>query len=340
MSPPTSKKETQAFLGAIGFWRMHIPAYSQIVSPLYLVTHKKNDFHWGPEQQQAFSQIKQEIAHAVALGPVRTGPEVKNVLYSAAGNHSLSWSLWQKVSGETQGRPLGFWSQSYRGSEANYTPTAKEILASYEKVQATSEVISTEAQLLLAPRLPVLEWMLKGKVPSTHHATNARTKRVVEGHGSTKLHLLFLSLWECPSEGRDKASFGKGKKTELGERDALLLSASRKTVKLPLAAGRVHSHPSAYASSREIYRHLLLYPGILNSFSPALPPLPLLLRSFEALLLLCSPALPSPAGTPPAISATSTELLISSTSLGLSTLPAQPLGVLQQHRDQTALGFL
>ncbi|RMC20682.1 hypothetical protein DUI87_01534 [Hirundo rustica rustica] len=25
MSPPTNKKETQAFLGAIGFWRMHIP---------------------------------------------------------------------------------------------------------------------------------------------------------------------------------------------------------------------------------------------------------------------------------------------------------------------------
>ncbi|RMC22055.1 hypothetical protein DUI87_02926 [Hirundo rustica rustica] len=108
MSPPTSKKETQAFLGAIGFWRMHIPEYSQIVSPLYLVTRKKNDFHWGPEQQQAFAQIKQEIAHALALGPVRTGPDVKNVLYSAAENNGLSWSLWQKVPGETRGRPLGF----------------------------------------------------------------------------------------------------------------------------------------------------------------------------------------------------------------------------------------
>ncbi|TRZ05884.1 hypothetical protein HGM15179_019152 [Zosterops borbonicus] len=32
MSPPTDKKETQAFLGAIGFWRMHIPEYSQIFS--------------------------------------------------------------------------------------------------------------------------------------------------------------------------------------------------------------------------------------------------------------------------------------------------------------------
>ncbi|RMC11069.1 hypothetical protein DUI87_12261 [Hirundo rustica rustica] len=110
MSPPTSKKETQAFLGTIGFWRMHIPEYSQIVSPLYLVTRKKNDFYWGPEQQQAFAQIKQEIAHAVAFGPVRTGPEVKNVLYSAAGNNGLSWSLWQKGPGETRGRPLGFWS--------------------------------------------------------------------------------------------------------------------------------------------------------------------------------------------------------------------------------------
>ncbi|TRZ08620.1 hypothetical protein HGM15179_018481 [Zosterops borbonicus] len=129
---------------------MHIPKYSQIVSPLYLITCKKNDFHWGPEQQQVFAQIKQEIAHAVALGPVRAGPGVRNMLYSAAGSHGLSWSLWQKVPGETRGRSLGFWSQSYRGSEANYTPT-EEILAAYDRVQATSKMIGTEAQFLLAP---------------------------------------------------------------------------------------------------------------------------------------------------------------------------------------------
>ncbi|RMC21691.1 hypothetical protein DUI87_02559 [Hirundo rustica rustica] len=145
MSSPTNKKETQAFLGAIGIWRMHIPEYSQIVIPLYLVTRKKNDFHRGPEQQQAFAQIKQEITHAVALGPVRTGPDVKNVLYSAARSHGLSWSLWQKVPGETHGRPQGFWSRSYRGSKANYTPTEKEILAAYEGVQAASEVAELKA---------------------------------------------------------------------------------------------------------------------------------------------------------------------------------------------------
>ncbi|RMC05566.1 hypothetical protein DUI87_18763 [Hirundo rustica rustica] len=47
-----------------------------------------------------------------------------------------------------------------------------EILATYERVQAASEVIGTEAQVLLAPQLLVLGWMFKGKVSSTHHATD------------------------------------------------------------------------------------------------------------------------------------------------------------------------
>ncbi|PKU32789.1 hypothetical protein llap_16909 [Limosa lapponica baueri] len=151
MSPPTNKKETQAFLGVVGFWRMHIPGYSQIVSPLYEVTQKKNEFVWGPEQRQAFEQIKQEIVRAAALGPVQRGQDIKNVLYTAAGDSGPTWSLWQKGPGETRGRPLGFWSRGYKGSEANYTPTEKEILAAYEGVGAASEVIGTEVQLLLAP---------------------------------------------------------------------------------------------------------------------------------------------------------------------------------------------
>jgi len=106
MSPPTSKKEAQAFLGVVGFWRMHIPNYSQIVSPLYHVTQKKYDFEWGPEQRQAFEQIKREIVQCLALGPVWSGQDVKNVLYTAAGENGPTCSLWQKAPGETRGRPL------------------------------------------------------------------------------------------------------------------------------------------------------------------------------------------------------------------------------------------
>ncbi|RMB98855.1 hypothetical protein DUI87_24399 [Hirundo rustica rustica] len=226
MSPPTNKK-TQAFLGAIGFWRMHIPEYSQIVSPLYLVTRKKNNFHWGPAQQQAFAQIKQEIAHAVALGPVRTGPDVKNMLYSAARSHGLSWSLWQKVPGETRGRPLGFWSQSYRGSEANYTPTEKEILAAYEEVQAASEVTGTKAQLLLAPRLPVLGWMFKGKVPSTHHATDAAWNKWI-ALITQCAHMGMNRKWKAavwsPTRQVAEVTEGEGGSSQLAELKAVQLA--------------------------------------------------------------------------------------------------------------------
>ncbi|KFQ73866.1 hypothetical protein N337_11117, partial [Phoenicopterus ruber ruber] len=99
--PPTNKKETQAFLGIVGFWGMHIPNYSSIVSPLCQVTQNKNDFKWGPEERQAFEQIKQEIVHEVVLGLVCVGQGVKNMLYTAAGENGPTWSLWQRAQGET-----------------------------------------------------------------------------------------------------------------------------------------------------------------------------------------------------------------------------------------------
>ncbi|KAK4820379.1 hypothetical protein QYF61_025455 [Mycteria americana] len=205
MSPPTSKKETQAI---VGFWRMHIPNYSLIVSTLYQVTRKKNDFKWGPEQRQDFEQIKQEIVHAVALGPVQAGQDAKIALYTTAGENGPTWSLWQKAPRETRGQPLGFWSRGCRGSEAHYTPTEKEILGAYEGVRAASEVVGTEAQLLLAPRLLMLGWMFKGRVPSTHRATDATwskwvtliTQRARIGNPSNPGILEVIMDWP---EGRD-----------------------------------------------------------------------------------------------------------------------------------------
>ncbi|RMC03498.1 hypothetical protein DUI87_20697 [Hirundo rustica rustica] len=107
MSPPTNKKETQAFLGTISFWRMHIPEYSQTVSPLYWLPARRMISTGALNSNKPLPRSSRRSLMRVALGPVRTGPEVKNVLYSAAGNHSLSWSLWQKVPGETRSRDSG-----------------------------------------------------------------------------------------------------------------------------------------------------------------------------------------------------------------------------------------
>lgn len=57
--------------------------------------------------------------------------------------------------------------------EAHYSKR-KEILANYEGVKATSEVVANEAQLLLVSQLYVLNWMCKGNIlfvfQSKHYA--------------------------------------------------------------------------------------------------------------------------------------------------------------------------
>lgn len=103
LSPP-SKEENQVFIGLMGLWRMYIPGYSQLVSPLYQVPWKKNQFEWELEHQQSFEQIRQELACVVALRPVWTGPAMWNVLYTAARKHGLTWRLCQRTSGQTQGQ--------------------------------------------------------------------------------------------------------------------------------------------------------------------------------------------------------------------------------------------
>lgn len=75
------------------------------------------------------------------------------MLWTAAGENDPTWCLWQKVPGEIQGWPPGFWSQ---GTKPATLQLKKETLAVYEGVQATSEVVGTEAQLLLEHLLPMI----------------------------------------------------------------------------------------------------------------------------------------------------------------------------------------
>ncbi|KAK4831466.1 hypothetical protein QYF61_017714 [Mycteria americana] len=93
------------------------------------------------------------ICHGLIQTALAQGEKLQNIcniLMTLFWENGPTWSLWQKAPGDTRGRPLGFWSWGYRGSEASYTPTEIEILAAYEGEQAALEVVGTEAQLLLA----------------------------------------------------------------------------------------------------------------------------------------------------------------------------------------------
>jgi hypothetical protein len=49
LSPPSSKKSMQSFLGKINFIRRFVPSFSEMVRPLQNLIKKDVQYHWGPQ---------------------------------------------------------------------------------------------------------------------------------------------------------------------------------------------------------------------------------------------------------------------------------------------------
>jgi hypothetical protein len=58
LSPPSSKKSMQSFLGKINFVRRFVPSFSEMVRPLQNLIKKDVQYHWGPQENQAFDLSK------------------------------------------------------------------------------------------------------------------------------------------------------------------------------------------------------------------------------------------------------------------------------------------
>jgi len=66
----TTPKEVRSFLGLAGTMRIWIKNYSELVKPLTMLYHVKQEWIWGKEQQSAFDEIKRLVTTAPALRPI------------------------------------------------------------------------------------------------------------------------------------------------------------------------------------------------------------------------------------------------------------------------------
>ncbi|GJR81795.1 reverse transcriptase domain-containing protein [Tanacetum coccineum] len=87
--------------------------------------HKKSDFQWTPEAEEAFKQMKKLIAELPTLTAPREHEEL--IIYLAAAKEAISAVLMT----DREGRqiPVYFVSRTLRGPEVNYTPMEKLVLA-------------------------------------------------------------------------------------------------------------------------------------------------------------------------------------------------------------------
>ena len=118
---PTTKKQVRSFLGLVGYYRDHIPAFAEISAPLTdLKKGKAEHIQWSEAQERAYSLLQE---------PVLKLPDLSKpfVLRTDASGVGVAAVLLQENDGKLY--PVGYASKKLNLTEARYPIIEKECLA-------------------------------------------------------------------------------------------------------------------------------------------------------------------------------------------------------------------
>ena len=123
--PPTSVKEIQSFTGFANFYRKFIPDFSNIITPLNLLTHKGEPWVWTQLQQEAFECLK----HIFFSAPVLQIPDV-TCPFSIMTNASLlaAGAVLMQADENSDLHPCAYFSHTFSFAQCNYDIYNHELL--------------------------------------------------------------------------------------------------------------------------------------------------------------------------------------------------------------------
>ena len=124
---PTNKKEVQSFLGFTNFYCQFIKDFSEHAWPLFDLTWNDTKWHWGPNEQSVFNQLKQSITSA----PVLISPDSTRPFWIKADSSDFTTGavLSQICSADSKWHPVTFFFKSLSPIECNYEIHDKKMLA-------------------------------------------------------------------------------------------------------------------------------------------------------------------------------------------------------------------
>lgn len=122
---PTDVGKLRSVLGMTNYYAKFVPNYATVVEPMRRLLCKDVSFVWGPEQQEAYDQIKSTIAQRVVLGLFN--PNLPTIVTTDASDYGLGAVLTQVKGGHEV--PIAFASRSLSPAERKYSTGEKEALA-------------------------------------------------------------------------------------------------------------------------------------------------------------------------------------------------------------------
>lgn len=123
---PRSITELKSYLGLLNYYSKFLRNLSPVLAPLHELLRKSVKWHWGKEQEDAFSQSKELLQSSAVL--IHFDPSKPLVLDCDASPYGIGAVLSHKMANETE-RPIDFMSRTLSRAEKGYSQLEKEALS-------------------------------------------------------------------------------------------------------------------------------------------------------------------------------------------------------------------
>ncbi|GJY27888.1 reverse transcriptase domain-containing protein [Tanacetum coccineum] len=207
---PWTIKEVQSLNGKLASLNRFLSKSAKNSLPLFKTLKKcikKSDFHWTPEAEQAFKQLKQHLSELPML--VAPKPKEELIVYLFAFHGAISAVLMTKRG--TVQMPVYFISRALQGLELNYTPMEKLVLALVFGAKRLRRyfqahyiaVITNQPIKQIISRLDIAGRLQKWSIMLGEHNITYRPRTFVKGQ------ILADFLVERPDEAPPDTSVGE-----------------------------------------------------------------------------------------------------------------------------------
>ena len=154
---PTDRKSVQKFLGAVNFYRSHIPDLADIAVPLYDLLQKKTKFYWSASCQKSFELLCKILSTRITLVPFNDEGDI--VLQTDASSVALGAVLLQN------GKPVEFYSRKLSSVEQRYPTYEREASAMVSAMLHFRPFLIGHKFELHTDHRPLLAW--RNKMPES-----------------------------------------------------------------------------------------------------------------------------------------------------------------------------